>query len=276
MRFYLAAILLGIGSLLTATNSARAQSETVYKFGVVPQFEPRKLASTWLPILQELAKRTGRQFQMVGSPEIPHFETAFLNGEFDFAYVNPYHAVLAAQKFGAVPLVRDGSRSLFGIVVVRKDSAIQTVKELGGKKVAFPAPNALGASLVIRAELKSLYEVQVNPIYVNTHSSVYLNVILGRADAGGGVMSTLKRQKPNIQDRLRVLYRTRKMNPHPITAHPRVPIPHRQSVQQAFLDMAIDDIAVKLLKKIPMHKAVATSIKDHSELLSWGLDTVDN
>lgn len=29
-------------------------AETVYKFGVVPQFEPRKLSAIWSPILTEL------------------------------------------------------------------------------------------------------------------------------------------------------------------------------------------------------------------------------
>jgi phosphonate transport system substrate-binding protein len=61
--------------------------------------------------------------------------------------MNPYHAIRANKKHGYAPLVRDVGRSLFGIIVVKKDSPIETVSELDGEIVAFPAPNALGAAL---------------------------------------------------------------------------------------------------------------------------------
>jgi phosphonate transport system substrate-binding protein len=253
-------------------NNPVSAAETTYNFGVVPQFEPRKLADIWVPILKELEVRTGLKFKMAGSPKIPDFEVSFLGGEFDFAYMNPYHAMLAGEKQGYVPLVRDGGRELFGILVVPKDSPIQDVKQLDGHKVAFPAPNALGASLLMRADLESLHGVKVRPIYVQTHSSVYLNVILNKAAAGGGVASTLKRQKQERQDRLRILYKTRTMAPHPVTAHPRVPEEHMKAVQQALLDMAQTEKGQALLEKIPMKKAIPASLEDYRILKEWGLE----
>ncbi|MDP6788547.1 MAG: phosphate/phosphite/phosphonate ABC transporter substrate-binding protein [Rhodospirillales bacterium] len=247
-------------------------AETAYRFGVVPQFEPRKLAGIWVPIIKELEKRTRLEFKMVGSSKIPDFEVSFLAGEFDFAYMNPYHAMLAAEKQGYVPLVRDGGRELFGILVLPKDSPIQDVKELAGKIVAFPAPNALGASLLIRADLETIHGVKVKPLYVQTHSSVYLNVILNKTAAGGGVQSTLNSQKKEIQDRLRVFYKTRAMAPHPLTAHPRVPRGHREAVKQALLEMAANEEGRALLEKIPMLEAVAANPKDYRVLKDWGLE----
>lgn len=272
MRGYLLGMLIGFCAFLMVISAIPAQAEVTYKFGVVPQFAPRKLASIWLPILEELSKRTGLRFKMTGAPEIPKFEKSFLEGEFDFAYMNPYHAVLAAKKSGYVPLIRDGSRSLYGILVVQKNSPIQNLKDLAGKSVAFPAPNALGASLLMRADLEMLHGVKVKPLYVKTHSSVYLNVVLGQTSAGGGVLTTLKRQKPNIQKLLRIIYTTRKMPPHPITAHPRVPQHIMKSVKEAFLSMSEDKSTSKLLKNVPLRKAVSASIDEYRVLLEWGLD----
>lgn len=263
------AVLVVITPLLINPVSA---AETTYDFGVVPQFEPRKLADIWVPILNELEKRTGLKFKMVGSPKIPDFEISFLGGEFDFAYMNPYHAMLAGEKQGYVPLVRDGGRELFGILVVPKESPIRDLKELNGQKVAFPAPNALGASLLMRADLETLHDIKVRPIYVQTHSSVYLNVILNKAMAGGGVASTLKRQKQEIQERLRILYKTRAMAPHPVTAHPRVPKEHREAVRQALLDMAGTEDGKALLNKIPMRQAIPAKLEDYQILKEWGLE----
>ena len=39
--------------------------QAFYRFGVVPQFEPRKLVAIWLPIIAELEKRTGFKLAMV-------------------------------------------------------------------------------------------------------------------------------------------------------------------------------------------------------------------
>jgi phosphonate transport system substrate-binding protein len=243
-----------------------------YSFGVVPQFEQRKLFRIWRPILDELEQRTGLRFKLVGSPKIPVFEKQYMDGTYDFAYMNPYHLLVAHDTQGYLPLVRDGGRMLKGILVVRADSPIQSVQELAGKRVAFPAPNALGASLLMRAELAKLRGVVVIPQYVQTHSSVYLHVALGQTLAGGGVASTLRSQKPEIQEKLRILYETRPMNPHPISVHPRVPEAHRELVRQALLAMAQTQRGAALLGEIPMRKAVAAELEDYTPMRDWGLE----
>lgn len=249
-----------------------AFAETSYTFGVVPQFEPRKLADIWAPILAEITQRTGLKLKMVGSPKIPDFEVSFMAGEFDFAYMNPYHAMLAAREQDYQPLVRDGSRRLQGILTVRKDSPITAIGDLEGKKIAFPAPNALGASLIIRADLATIHNVDILPVYVQTHSSVYLNVVLGTAAAGGGVLASLNQQKQEVRERLRIIYKTRTMAPHPVTAHPRVPTADREKVRQAFLDMGGNESGAALLARIPIHQVVAADRRDYAELAGWGLE----
>ncbi len=257
-------------TLLAGANLARA--ETTYKFGVVPQFEPRALANIWIPILKELENRTGLKFKMIGSPKIPEFEVSFMAGEFDFAYMNPYHAMIAASRLGYVPLNRDHGRKLFGVLVVKKDSPIKYVNELDGKPISFPSPNALGASLLMRAELANRFGIKIKPLYVHTHSSVYLNVIFGKTDAGGGVMGSLKRQSQEIQGALRVIYKTRTMSPHPVTAHPRVPAAHMELVRKAFIDMGQTEQGAALLAKVPFKKIGPANLDEYMDLKTWGLE----
>ena len=251
-------------------GSAWAQQS--FGFGVVPQFEARKLASIWVPVLRELEKRTGYKFKMIGSENIPDFEVDFLGGKLDFAYMNPYHAMLAGRKQGYIPLVRDVGRKLFGILVVRKDSSIKSVSGLEGKSISFPAPNALGASLLIRADLKNIFSVSVKPIYVNTHSSVFLNVVLGKTPAGGGVMSTLKRQKEAIRSKLRIIQETRRIPPHPIVAHPRIAKAIREKVRQALLELGRSPEGAKLLSLVPIRKIGVATMADYLLLAEWGLE----
>ena len=240
-------------------------------FGVVPQYDQRQLFGIWMPIVDELQKRTGLSFELVSEPKIPAFEKRFQAGEYDFAYMNPYHVLKARASQGYVPLVRDRA-PLRGILVVRKDSAVQKPSDLDNKTVAFPSPNALGASLLMRADLVRGHGISITPLYVKTHDSVYLHVAKGLADAGGGVQKTLQEQEPAVRDALRILYTTRDMPSHPVAAHPRVPKADREKVRKALLEMAETKEGQELLAKVPLKQAVAASPEDYAEMLAWGLE----
>ncbi len=242
-----------------------------YVFGVIPQFEQRKLYATWKPIVKELEERTGLTFELITTLSIQDFEKEFVKGSFDFAYMNPYHVLMVMSPQGYIPLVRDKA-PLRGILVVQKDGPVQEVADLNGKVVAFPSPNAVGASLVMRADLERLHRIRVKPLYVKTHSSVYLHVSKGLATAGGGVEKTLQEQSRAIRDSLWVIYTTRDIPSHPVVAHPRVQKDHRERVRRALLDMGNTAEGRMLLSAIPVKELTSASMDDYRGMLGWGLE----
>ncbi len=258
--------------LVLCLTTAPAFAQPVYKFGVVPQFEPRKLSAIWAPILTELEKRTGFRLEMIGSARIPEFESEFENGRYDFAYMNPYHSLVAMRTQNYLPLVRDGGQQLFGVLVAAKDGPIRKIADLEGKIVAFPAPNALGASLLMRADLDRLHKVKISPLWAQTHTSAYLNAALGKAAAAGGVMSTLSQQPESVRNKLTIIYETRRMVPHPLMAHPRVPAADREKLRQAFIELGATPEGAELLAKIPIKQAIAATESEYRELAGWGLE----
>lgn len=241
--------------------------------GVVPQFDARKIQSAWQPILDELTLRTDIRFQLLGSPTIPEFEKKFVNGDFDIVYLNPYHQIIANQKQGYLPILNDASKKLFGILVVAKDSPVQSIEELQGQTIAFPAPNALGASLMIRADLFTKFNVNIIPKYVKTHTSVYLNTALHKTSAGGGIMRTFNEQPDVVRDSLKIIYETTKVPPHPISVHPRVSPDITDRLQQAFLEIGSTEAGQKMLAQIPIKKISRTSQAEYTPLESMGLET---
>jgi phosphonate transport system substrate-binding protein len=254
--------------LATATYA----EDKIYKVGIVPQFEARRLHQIWRPIFNELEQRTGLRFEIQGSPTINAFEREFMSGTFDFAYMNPYHILLASEMEGYIPLTRDVGRTLHGVLVVHKDSDIRTVEDLNKKQVAFPSPNALGASLQMRQELADKFHIQVKPRYVRTHDSVYLNVALRQASAGGGVQKTLSHQPEDIRSMLKVIHSTTPVPPHPLAAHPRVPAEVRDTVRQALLAIGDTEAGRQLLAEIPVRQIGVASITDYAPLKEMGLD----
>lgn len=265
---YLLSILL-LSSLFTFNAHAEKKEYTI---GIVPQFEIRHIRKIWNPIINEIQKNTGYKLKLIGSPTIPDFEREFNAGRFDFAYMNPYHILLAQKKQGYVPLVRDNGRKLHGILVVRADSDINSINDLNGEKIGFPAPNALGASLLMRANLTNDYKIKFKPVYVKTHSSVYLNVVVNQTTAGGGVQKTLDQQRVNIKSALKVLHRTPDVAPHPLAAHPRVPKKVRDEIKHTLIQLGNNIIGQSLLSKIPMKKIGPANIADYTPLKKFKLN----
>lgn len=267
---------IGISLLLWTTlltiQSQGKERQARYTLGVVPQFEALTLSKVWSPILEEIEKRSGIHLKFSGTSKIPVFEKAFSSGSFDFAYMNPYHMLVAHRKQGYTPLIRDGNRKLYGIIVVRNGSKIMTINDLARKKIAFPAPNALGASLMIRSTLAEQQKISYTPLYSQTHTSSYMNVILGIADAAGGVLSTYEQLKGNFRKQLRIIYETPGVYAHPLVVHPRVPKNHRLLIQKTLIEMHSEEKWKEQIALIPINRPVEASIDDYLPLKSMNLD----
>lgn len=236
-------------TLAIAVNHAGAEGTRKYIFAVVPQYNATELHKDWTPVLQRISRDTGLELELRIADSIPKFEAEFLKGMPDFAYMNPYHAVMAKQAHGYVPLVRD-SKPLSGILLTRRDSTYQSVRDLNGQAIAFPAPNAFGASLYMRALLSEEVGVKIEPRYVKTHSNVYRHVIRKDAAAGGSVNAAFNDEVPEVREQLRIIYQTPDVAPHPVVGHPRVPDAVRRAFVDAFLAMGKDDAGRALLKEI--------------------------
>jgi phosphonate transport system substrate-binding protein len=269
MRRYLKGVM-RVLALLTLPSMVFAQE---YSFAVVPQYTVTHVYRSWRPVLAELERSTGHSFKLLVYPSFRAFETDYLNGVPDFVYFNPYHQVLGYKAQGYLPLVRDGKRKLTGIIVVRKDSGIDSIAQLEGKNIAFPAPNAFAASLYMRALLQEKEGLNFNARYVHSHSNSYRHVYSSKTAAAGGVMSTLIRQPTAVRDALKVIYRTPDYPPHPIAVHPRVPATVRAVVTKALRAMQHTTNGQRLLAGIQMSQPVRADYRrDYAPLGHLGLE----
>ncbi len=263
---WLAALALLAGVYAPQVSAEENPDGKTYVFAAVPQYESRKMFAVWQPILDALQTKTGLKFELDGSPSISAFERLLEVGKADFIYANPYQYLKARDQQRYHAILRDGSRNLRGIVVVHKDSVVNDVKALQGQAMAFPAPNAMGATLLVRSELEQHHRIRVDPFFVKTHSSVYLQVATGRYPAGGGVQSTLQRQPASVKDALKVIYATQAIKPHPIAVHPRVSAADVARVKKALLEISASESARALLAKVPFFSLRESRVDDYDGL----------
>lgn len=252
--------------------AAEGKNEKVYTVAVVPQFSSTKIYADWTPLLAKLEQLSGLHFQLIVYNDFSRFENEFERGIPDLVFFNPYHMTVAKKKQGYRPLLRD-TENLSGILVVKKDSPINRLADLNGKTITFPSPNALGASLYIRALLAEKYHVKINPVYVNGHQNVYRHVIHGEAAAGGGVARTLSTEPEAIQAQLKVIFSTPEIASHPLAAHPRVTKADELKIVQAVLALVQDADNSKLLDAVQLsHPVTANYNRDYASLNKLKLD----
>lgn len=250
-----------------AMMSGPGAAQERYTFAVVPQLPALVLHEDWQPLLEYLSSKLGVEFELSLQDSIPLFELDFLAGNPDFVFLNPYHEVMAHKAQGYEPLLSDSSRKLKGILVVPVASDIQSVDDLDGQVVAFPAPNAFGASLYMRALLANDIGITITPSYVGTHANSYRHALLGDAAAGGGVHNTFLKESPDLQAALRVLYETPGVTPHPLAIHPRVPTPLREAVVNAIVDLADTQEGRDILSNVQLTEPVEVSYEQDYRVL---------
>jgi phosphonate transport system substrate-binding protein len=252
--------------------SAFAADATRLSIAIVPQYAATQLQAEWQPLLERVGADAGVEFALRFYPTIPDFEQGFLRGDTDFIYANPWHAVMAARARGYVPLVRD-REPLTGILVVPATSPARTLTDLDGQTIAFPAPNAFGASLYMRAILTESADVRFEARYVKTHANVYRQTALGDVAAGGGVNQTFNALPASLRERLRLLYETSGAAPHPLAAHPRVDPALRARVAASVLALTQDAAGRALLAAVRMPQPVAADFaRDYAPLEALRLD----
>ena len=230
-------------------SSSVIGAKRILTFGVVPQQSASKLARLWTPVLDHINTHTGLDVRFRTAPDIPAFEQRLATGEYDLAYMNPYHYTVFHEKPGYQALAKARDKRIKGIMVVRKDSGITDLAELNNTSLAFPAPAAFAASILTRARLSEL-GVNYQPKYVSSHDSVYRAVAKGLYPAGGGVIRTFRNVAPEIQEQLKVLWTTEGYTPHAIAAHPRLSTEDFTKVQQALVAMEQDSKGKELLESI--------------------------
>lgn len=240
------------------------QNLSALTLGVVPQQNLFHLLKVWHPIVSYLEKETGEKIQLKIAPSIPAFEKLLYSGQYDLAYMNPYHYVLAHKK-GYKIAVR-AEKKLVGIVVVKKTSSIKDFSHVEDKSFLFPSPDAFAATLLVKYELFHKYGIDINTlhnfVYVNSHDSVYKGVARDIGDFGGGVERTFNNlDDNNSKNALRILYKTQTYPSHPFAYKSSMPKKLQEKFTKAFLNMPNN-----LLDSLNVKKFILTDDKEYDSI----------
>jgi phosphonate transport system substrate-binding protein len=146
---------------------------------------------------------------------------ALKEGKVDLFHDSVVPTLVLSKWAGSVPILRQwkyGEADYKGLIVVKKNSGINSLADLKGKVIAFEEPHSTSASVLPRMHLEKnkLKLVQIKTpgtptprdaigyTYGSDGNSVNV-LITGRADAATTIHRELDRLKPEIRDSLKVI-----------------------------------------------------------------------
>lgn len=258
---------------LSVTPPASAAVKEV-TFGVVPQQSAGELATRWVPVLRYLGDKADLHLSFKTARDIPTFERRLAAGEYDIAYMNPYHYTVFHERPGYRVFAKEAEKQLIGILVVRQDSPLRDIGQLNGVELAFPAPAAFAATVLPRARLAKL-GIAVQPRFVGSHKSVYLGVAEGLFAAGTGIMRTFEMLPPAQRSKLRILWKTPAYTPHAFAYRPQVSPALVARLERAMFEMHTSEKGRLLLDGVGLRGIVSATDKEYDPIRQLDIKLLD-
>jgi len=246
MQVVVTPVLLSVGAVVVMAGIASAE----IKLGTVPRLSASELHRMYTPLAEYLAKETGEKVSIVVPKDFPAFKEAAKNGQMDIGFANPLLYVEIKDKVNIEPLalsseVKSGTR-LRGIIIVRKDSGIERITDLKGKKFVFmdkdsPAGYLFQLLLLNKAGFDTKKDITVLP-FAKRHDKVVQSVFDRTADAGGIREDELEKVKDKVDiSQIRIVGYTDYFPNWPLFATPKLKAETATKIKAALLKLKPND-----------------------------------
>lgn len=169
------------------------------KIAILPLYSPLTIYKRYDPLMRYLSKKTGYEFKLVIPKNFEEFIEMVSAGRVDFSYQNPYVFSIISKNYPLRPLAITvgedctteegvcGDEKFRGIIITRKDSNINTLEDLRGKKIMIVSPTSAGGYLSQKLYLeKKGFDLKKDfkLIDAKRQEKVIIGVYRGEADAG--------------------------------------------------------------------------------------------
>lgn len=270
--------------LLSACSSSKDTSKPYEPESLTVQFIPSQNADTLeakaKPLEKLLTEQLGIAVKVSISTDYNTIIEAMASKKVDVGFLPPSAYVLAKEK-GAAEVILQAQR--YGVqdetgeptdekvdfykamIIVKKDSDIQKVSDLKGKKIAYQ--NVTSSAGYVWPAGKLLEEgvdplKDVTPITLKGHDQAVLAVLNGDVDAAAifqDARNVVKKDYPDVFQETRVLSYTEKIPNDTIAVRSDMSKEWIEKLQQAFIDIGNDPDGHAIIKDIYTHEGYVKS-----------------
>jgi phosphonate transport system substrate-binding protein len=238
--------LAGLALLLMLAWSAGAQDRPL-TFGVLNQQSASLTAERWNPILQYVSTTSGVPLQLRMGPTVEDTDAMMGRGELDFVFTN-HNFQSQFDGVGYKVIARWSGEPIRGVIVVPTDSPIRELRQLEGRRVAFPSRDAFAAYAVPLLAFKRA-GVTMQEVFAANQEGALAQLKARRVDAAAVNSRFLGQYEEREAVRFRTIFVSDAYPDLAVIAHPRIPAAVVERVRGALIGMKSDPAAAPVLAR---------------------------
>ena len=276
MKKALARFVVMMVALLAVAGITAVNASAEIKLGILPRLSAVELHGMFSPLAEYLSKETGEKVSLVIPKDFDAFKAAVKAGQMDLGFANSLIYVQLKKDAGIDPLAvsaeKKAGTKFRGIIIARKDSGIDKVQDLKGKKLIFvEADSAAGyvfqMLLLSKAGLDVHKDFTTLP-FAKKHDNVTMAVFNKAADAGGVREDDLDKMKDKVDlSQIKIVAYTDYFPNWPMFAMSKLNKSTVAKVQSALLKLKPNDAeSEKILGAAKLAGFAAVTDKDYDQL----------
>jgi phosphonate transport system substrate-binding protein len=278
--------LAGCSKQEAAPLSGEARERTM-QIGLLPEQNLFRQIERYEPLADYLSKKTGVSVKLKILPRygniIDNFVSENLDGAFFGSFTYPLaHAKLGVKVIGR-PVDLNGMSTYYGLIFVRRDSGITSVRQMKGKRFVFVDKATTAGYLLPLAYFKKHgldFRTYLRETYFSgTHEDAIYDVVNRRADIGAAkntVYERLAASNAGIRNDLVVLERSPEVPENGLALKKDVDDDVKKAFAEALLNMHNDPEGRAVLRAFGARRFIETTDADYDPVYKYareaGLD----
>ena len=261
--------------LSACSGPAQGPSGATLRIGILPDENTNALRERYRPLLEFLSQETGLSYELIIPGSYEELVNIFGQGQIDLAYFGGATFVEANHRHNAIPLVMRDVDTRFTSVLVVADQGLGTLKALRGRSLSFGSRLSTSGHLMPRDFLQTEHGIEPEDYfrsiqYSGKHDRTAYWVRDGKVDAGIVNAEIIRKMLSDGRLRagdIRIIWTTPPYTDYVWTAHPNIHPVNRDRIQQAFLQLGLDNPQHDtILSNLGASGFYPASVKDFADL----------
>lgn len=240
---------------------------------IFPRFNPVMSNRIYSPLANYLSKHLDRKVILRTPKNFKAFWLELKSGRYDIVHYNQYHYVRSHKQLGYEVIVKNvefNQATLAGTIIVRKDSGINTVSDLKGKKIVFGGGRQAMLSYIVARHLLQKNGLNkgdyIESFAKNPPNAIFTTYYKHSAASGSGdrVLQFQAVKKHIDTNQLRFLLKSRQLPHLPWAVKKQLPAKVKKQIQQIFLDLDKTQQGKKLLKAMSLDRLAIAKDSDYN------------
>ena len=255
--------------------------QTVLTIGLTPERNIFQQLKRYEPLADYISKKTGINIKLKVLTRYGNIIENFASAHMDAAFFGSFTYTLAHSKLGVEAIARpegiDGISTYYGLIFVRKDSGIKSIKDMQGKSFAFVDKATTAGYLLPLAYFKEHgvedYKTFLNETYfTGTHQDAIYDVLNKKTEIGAAkntMFYRLAAGDSRITEELVILARSPDVPENGLAVRKDLDESIKHKLKKTLINMHTDPEGINVLKKFGAKRFIKTSNDDYASVYKY-------